>query len=298
MAFLKWIGGKSQVLHIFKDYFPDFYNINGYIEPFVGGGNIYFYIMETYGDALQGKPIYISDINNELINCYKVVRDNVDDLIVILDKHQKLHSEEHYFNIREEYPPGLNMNNTEKAAAFMYLSRACFGGLWRVNSKGKMNADFGGNLNLKVVDEDLHSYSRMLQNAKINTMSFENILKFKNIEGYFVYMDPPYYDTGQDNFAGYTKDGYHLSRRMILPKVFEELDRRGCKVMMSNSDSQAIRNMFANFNISIIQTNRHTGIQLSSITKEKLKEATRLTEAIVTNYKIFKKQKTIDEAWI
>lgn len=297
MAFLKWIGGKSQVLHIFKDYFPDFYSVNGYIEPFVGGGNVYFYIAETYGNALQGKPIYISDINRELINCYIIVRDKVDDLIIALEEHQKLHSEKHYFEVREEYPPGQNMDNVEKAAAFIYLSRACFGGLWRVNSRGKMNADFGGNLNLKVVDEDLHHYSKLLQNAKIYRMSFENILKIKNIEGYMIYLDPPYYDTGQDNFAGYSKDGYHLSKRMLLPKVFEELDKRGCKVMMSNSNSPAIRNMFSNFNIHVIQTNRHTGIQLSSITKEKLNDANRLTEVIVTNYKIPKKQKTIDDAW-
>lgn len=300
MPFLKWMGGKSQVLHIFKDYFPDFYSVKGYIEPFLGGGSVYFYVMENYGCALEGKPIFISDINKELINCYKIVRDNVDKVIPLLEEHQKLNSEEHYYDIRKKYPPGNDMTDVEKAAAFIYLSRAAFGGLWRVNSEGKMNAPFNKNPAVKIMDDNLHHYSGLLKLAKINVMSFENILKFKNIEGHFVYMDPPYADTGQGAFTGYSKDGYHTAKRDMLPKVFRELDKRGAKVMMSNADVPAIRSYFSDFNINVIKTNRQTGIQLSSITKNKIENTGKLNEVVVTNYKFGKggKQRTIDDTWI
>ena len=298
MPFLKWMGGKSQVLHIFKDYFPDFYNVKGYIEPFIGGGSVYFYIMENYKGALEGKPILISDINKELINCYKVVRDNVDDVIPLLEKHQKLNCEEYYYRVREIYPPGDDMNVIEKAAAFIYLSRAAFGGLWRVNSEGKMNAPFNKNPAVKIMDDDLYQYSGLLKLAKINVMSFENVLKFKSIEGYFVYLDPPYADTGQGAFTGYSKDGYHAAKRDMLPKVFKELDKRGAKVMMSNADVPAMRSYFSDFYINVIKTNRQTGIQLSSITKDKIDNTGKLNEVVVTNYRPVKKQITIDEAWI
>lgn len=300
MPFLKWMGGKSQVLHIFKDYFPDFYSVKGYIEPFIGGASVYFYVMENYRCALEGKPVYISDINKELINCYRVVRDNVDNVIPLLEEHQKLNSEEHYYEIRKEYPPGNDMTEVEKAASFIYLSRAAFGGLWRVNSDGKMNAPFNKNPAIKIMDDDLYQYSGLLKLAKINVMSFENILRFKNIDGYFVYMDPPYADTGQGAFTGYSKDGYHAAKRDLLPKVFKELDKRGAKIMMSNADVPAMRSNFSNFNINVIKTNRQTGIQLSSITKDKIEKTNKLNEVVVTNYKFVKgdKQKVIDDAWI
>lgn len=189
MPFLKWMGGKSQVLHIFKDYFPDFYGVKGYIEPFMGGGSVYFYIMENFRGALEGKPIFVSDINKELINCYKVVRDNVDKVIPLLEEHQKLNSEEYYYEIRKKYPPGNDMTDIEKAAAFIYLSRAAFGGLWRVNSEGKMNAPFNKNPAIKIMDDGLYDYSRLLKPANINVMSFENILKINkgDLKDWFVY---------------------------------------------------------------------------------------------------------------
>lgn len=193
MSFLKWMGGKSQVLHIFKDYFPEFNNIKGYIEPFIGGANVYFYIMENWGGKLQGKPIFISDVNKELINCYRSVRNSVDKMIPLLEEHQRLNSEKHYYDVRKEYPPGKNMTNVEKAAAFIYLSRSAFGGLWRVNSQGKMNAPFNKNPNIKIIDRELKAelfnYAGLLKHAHINVMSFENILKINDgdLEGYFVY---------------------------------------------------------------------------------------------------------------
>jgi DNA adenine methylase len=298
------MGGKSQVLHIFKDYFPEFDNIKGYIEPFIGGANVYFYIMKHWGGKLQGKPIFISDINKELINCYRSVRNSVDKMIPLLEEHQRLNSEKHYYDVRKEYPPGKNMTNVEKAAAFIYLSRSAFGGLWRVNSQGKMNAPFNKNPNIKIIDRELKAelfnYAGMLKHAHINKMSFENIVNINggNLKGYFIYMDPPYAAKADINaFTGYSKDGYSASNRDLLPKVFKELDKRGAKVMMSNADVPAMRSTFSDFNIHVIQTNRQTGIQLSSITKEKMANTDKLNEVVITNYEFIsgKKQKTIDD---
>lgn len=257
MSFLRWMGGKSQVIHLFKDYFPDIDNCAGYIEPFVGGANVFFYIKENYN--LKDKPVYISDINGELINCLRCVRDNVEDIIPLLEKHEKLNNEkgeEHYYDIRNKYPPGYGMTDVEKAAAFIYLSNACFGGMWRVNSDGKMNTSFGRNLALKLVDKDnykdkdnnkdFYHYSKLLKDTKIVVANFTKILQLKNIEGYFSYFDPPYYSVGNNPLVskGYSKDGYNFSNREMLPRVFKELDTRGCKVMMSNADVPIVRHYF------------------------------------------------------
>jgi len=297
------MGGKSQVLHIFKDYFPDFANINGYIEPFLGGANVYFYVMENWKAKLEGKPIYISDVNKELINCYRCVRNSVNKVIPLLEEHQKLNSEKHYYDVRNEYPPGDKMTDVEKAAAFIYLSRAAFGGLWRVNSQGKMNAPFNKNPNINIMNRELgnelRNYSVLLKQAEIKLSSFENILTINggNLKGWFCYLDPPYFDIGNNAFTGYSKDGYSVANRLNLPKVFKELDKKGCKVMMSNSDASVIYRDFKDFNIHNITTNRTTGIQLSSITKEKMGDAKKLKEVVVINYKINDKQRTMDNSW-
>lgn len=306
MGLIKWLGGKSQVLHIFKDYFPNFRNVKGYIEPFIGGGNVFFYIMENYGGDLEGKPVYISDINPELINLYKIVRDSADKLVPLLDVHEKKNcdiGEDHYYRVRSLYPPGNGMTYVEKAAAFIYLSKAAFGGMWRVNSDGKMNTSYGGNRQLKLYDNSLLSYSGMLKGVNINNYSFEKVLEINggDLKDWFTYMDPPYYSVGNSgsvgSFQGYSGDGYHLTKKTMLPRVFKDLDKLGCKVMMSNSDVPIVRKEFKDYNISVIQTNRMEGVQLSGITKEKIDNAERLTEVVVTNYKVTKKQKTIGELW-
>lgn len=295
MSFLKWMGGKSQVVKLFKQFFPDIDNCKGYLEPFLGGANVFFFIKENY--SLTGKPVYISDINGELINCYKCVRDNVEKIIPLLEEHQRLHSKKHYYEIRNKYPPGNDMTNVEKAAAFIYLSKSCFGGMWRVNSDGKMNTSFGRNLDLKIVDDDLYHYSKLLKDTKIIHASFDKILQLKDIEGYFCYFDPPYHSVGNNPLVskGYSKDGYNFSNREMLPMVFKELDKRGCKVMMSNADVPVIRQYFGKYNIHIIQTNRLKNVQLDTITKDKLGDAEKLTEVVITNYKQIRKQQTMDD---
>ncbi len=188
MTFIRWRGGKVNLIPQLSELFPDIYSINGYIEPFIGGGSVFFFLMENYGGALDKKPIYLSDINPELINCYRVVRDKVNELISLLEKHQKSNNEKYFYSIRDVYPPGNGLNNIEKASMFIYLCNTCFGGEWRVNSEGKFNKAYGGQDNARVYNgKELLEYSKLLKGVKLNVMSFENIVNIKNIGGYFVY---------------------------------------------------------------------------------------------------------------
>lgn len=301
MAFLRWIGGKVNLISQLSELLPNMNSINGYIEPFIGGGSVFFYVMKNFGLSLEGKHIYLSDINNELINCYRVVRDNVEELIPLLEKHQNMHDEEYYNNIRNIYPPGNGFNSIEQAAMFIYLNKTCYGGVWRVNSDGKFNMPIGNKEKVDIFDNrELMECSSLLKGTKLNTMSFENILKIKNVNNYFVYMDPPYYGISggqKEDFARYTKDRFHLTKRLMIPKVFKELDKSGCKVMMSNSYSPIISQEFKDFNIKILDTHRMKGTVLAKTTKEDMENAEKLQEVVVMNYKEIKKQKDIFEAW-
>lgn len=299
MAFLRWIGGKVNLISQLSELFPNINSANGYIEPFLGGGSVFFYIMRNFRCSLERKPIYLSDINSELINCYKVVRDGVDELIPLLEEYQNAHNEEYYNEIRSIYPPGDGFNSVEQAAMFIYLDKTCYGGVWRVNSNGRFNMPIGSKEKVDIFDHnELIECSHLLKGVHLNAMSFENILKIKDINNYFVYMDPPYYGiSNKEDFARYSKDRFHLSKKTMIPKVFKELDKLGCKVMMSNSYSSIIEKEFKNFNIKILDTRRVKGTTLAKTTKYDMENAEKLQEVVVTNYKEIKRQTDILEVW-
>lgn len=305
MPFLKWIGGKVNLLSTLDELFPNMTSIDGYVEAFLGGGSVFFYIKENYGASLENKPIYLSDVNSELINAYKVVRDDVEDLIPLLQKHEDNHDEEYYYKIRGIYPPGNKLNSVEKAACFIYLNRTCFNGLWRVNSEGKNNVAIGYyKRKVPIYDKrELLKCSSMLKDARLNVMSYENIIRIKNIKNYFIYLDPPYLqvDDRNNNFTGYSSDAFHLSRKVMLPKIFKELDKLGCKVMLSNSHAPVIKKEYKDFNILIVDTKRSantfggvTSIDRKSQWDEKRES---IGEVVITNYTPNKKQKTIENSW-
>lgn len=292
MTFLKWVGGKTQLLPEFGELFPSMSTINGYIEPFIGGGSVFFHLRSTYSDILSGKDIYLSDINSELINCYKVVRDDVYRLMEKLKELQDRHCEEHYYKIRDMYPPGNGLSNLEKAACFIYLNKTGFNGLWRVNSQGKNNVHIGTKEKIEIFEANrLLEDSKLLQGVYINVMSFENILKMPcmKLNNLFIYLDPPYMDIGKNNFTRYTKDGFHLTKRSGLSYVFKELDKMGHKVMMSNSDARNLRVEYSNYNIDIVKAKR--------IINSKGDNRGEVNEVVITNYKHIARQKTIDDAW-
>lgn len=298
MTFIRWRGGKVNLIPQLNELFPDMYSTKGYIEPFIGGGSVFFFLMKNYDGALKDKPIYLSDINPELINCYRVVRDKVNELISLLEKHQVSNNEKYFYSIRNIYPPGNGLSNIEKASMFIYLCNTCFGGEWRINSEGKFNKAYGGQDNTRVYDDkELFECSKLLKNVKLNVMSFENIVNIKNLEGFFVYMDPPYFDIGNNNYTQYSKDGFHLSKRVLIRPIFYKLDELGCKIMMSNSSKLYLEKEFKGYNIIRLKTKRMRGVALDRVTKDKIEEAERLEEMVVMNYVHVKKQKSIDEAW-
>lgn len=283
MTFIRWRGGKVNLIPQLSELFPDIYSINGYIEPFIGGGSVFFFLAKNYGGALDKKPVYLSDINAELINCYRVVRDKVNELIFSLEKHQKYNNEKYFYSIRDIYPPGNGLSDIEKASMFIYLCNTCFGGEWRVNSEGKFNKAYGGQDDARVYDDkELLEYSKLLKGVKLNVMSFENIVKIKNINNFFVYMDPPYFNIGDKfdignkkikNFTQYSQDGFHLSKRVLIRPTFQKLDELGCKIMMSNSSKTYLDKEFKGYNIIRLQTKRMRGVALDKVTKDKIGRA-------------------------
>lgn len=264
---VKWVGGKRQLMFELLKNIPKDYN--RYFEPFIGGGALFF--------ELQPDNAYISDMNEELINLYKVVRDNVDELIEDLQKHDI--SKEYFMEIRnidrtDEYQ---NWSDVKKASRFIYLNRTCFNGMYRVNSQGQFNVPFGHYKNPRIVDENnLINCSNLLQKTEIQHADFSEILK-KVKKGDFVYFDPPYVPLSEtSSFTSYTKDGFDLDMQFKLRDVCDELDSMGVKFLLSNSDTQFVNELYENYNIKKVFASRQINANADGRGK--------ITEVLVRNY--------------
>ena len=250
--FVKWAGGKTQLIEQFIPLFPK--KFNRYLEPFVGGGAVAFYILQKF----KPKEVFLSDINEELINAFNIIKTDVDRLIVELKKHKKYHSADYnsyFYEIRKVAPKDLP--ELERAARFIYLNRTCFNGLYRVNSSGQFNVPIGSYKNPDVIQEEkLKKISKLLQNVTIKVMSFEKVLNLAQKED-FIYFDPPYYPLKRGkSFTTYTKDNFLEKEQKLLANVFKKLDQRGCSVMLSNSDTEFIKELYPNYDISIVKARR------------------------------------------
>lgn len=270
--FVKWAGGKGQLLEQFKPLFPK--KFNRYLEPFVGSGAVFFYIIQKF----KPKEIIISDVNEELINTYEIVKTDVERLIIELKQHKEYHMAEgkkYYLTIRATNPNDLP--TLERAARFIYLNKTCFNGLYRVNSKGKFNVPMGAYKNPDIVQEDkLRLVSKLLKNVTIKVMSFEKVLNFAK-KGDFIYFDPPYYPLkNKKSFTTYTKDSFMEKEQESLSNVFKKLDKKGCSVMLSNSDTKFIKDLYPNYNIHLVQATRMINCNGSKRGK--------INEVVVTNY--------------
>lgn len=245
--FLKWAGGKSQLLEQFKPLFPKEGTYKRYIEPFIGGGAVFFY--------LEPKDAIISDLNKDLIEAYKVVKSHPKELIELLKKYEKKHSKEFYLKIREEYNAD-KLDKISKSAHLIYLNKACFNGLYRVNSKGGFNVPFGQHKKFSVNEAGILATSKILKKTKIEHTDFTQVLKNAK-KGDFVYFDPPYYplNTGS-NFTTYTKESFLEKEQEKLMKTFEKLDDRGCILMLSNSDTPFIRKLYKKWHITKVIAKR------------------------------------------
>jgi len=244
--FVKWAGGKNQLIYQYSAFFPPRYN--RYIEPFVGGGAVFFY--------LRPQKAILSDLNRDLINCYEIIKKGVNNLISILGKYQFRHSKNFYCEVRNDYNAQI-LNKIERAAAFIYLNKTGFNGLYRVNSKGEFNVPFGGYKNPSIFDKNnLFAVSKLLKNVELCTMSFERVLDHAKA-GDFIYLDPPYYPLNKTSkFTSYTKDAFLEEEQEKLAEVFRQLDKRGCKVMLSNSDTKFIKKLYKGFRRETVKANR------------------------------------------
>lgn len=246
--FLKWAGGKRQVLSQMDDYFPN--EFNRYIEPFLGGGAVFFYL-------LPSEAILI-DINPELINTYKIIQEDVVALISSLKKHEN--EKKYYYKMRNidrnpnEFSKWVDV---EKASRTIFLNRCCYNGLHRVNSKGEFNVPFGKYKNPKFCDEEnLLAVNKALKNVRLIYGGFERCLDFAE-KGDFIYFDPPYHPLSEtSSFTSYTKYNFGRETQIKLSEVFRILDQRGCYLMLSNSYNKFILDLYKDYKIITLKAKR------------------------------------------
>jgi DNA adenine methylase len=250
---LKWAGGKRQLAAKILELIPSYEGT--YYEPFFGGGAIFFY--------QAPKVAVLNDINSEIVNLYNIFFNNhllkeFTDLLLI---HQENHSKEYYFKIREmdRGPDFKNFDKVIKAARIMYLNKACFNGLYRVNSSGYFNVPFNGNKKVNLVQsENFIEISDFFQRNKIQFLSsdFEVVLKDTN-KGDFVYLDPPY-DVLRDkqSFTTYAKEVFGEAEQIRLANTCKQLHLKGVKWLLSNHNTPLINSLFSDFSIQIVKAKR------------------------------------------
>lgn len=252
--FVKWAGGKRQLIPILNENLPK--SFGTYYEPFLGGGALLFHILTER----DGQKCSISDLNSDLVLAYTTIRNRIDELISSLKSHEKNYqknSKSYYYLIRESNP----RSEIEKTSRLLFLNRTCFNGLYRVNSKGKFNVPLGRYTNPNIVNEDnLRSVSDILQSSKVSIKcrDFEAVLRDAK-KGDLVYFDPPYQPVSETaNFTSYTNRDFTIDDLDRLAKLCKKLDSKGCKVMLSNSDSKEVEDVFSgkSWKVNKIQANR------------------------------------------
>lgn len=270
--FVKWAGGKRQIIDKLKRYVPD--EFDTYYEPFIGGGALLF--------ELSPRRAVINDSNEELMNVYSVLCDEekFKKMCSVLNHYEKEHCEEFYYDIRnkDRNKNAYNrLSDYTRAARTIYLNKACFNGLYRVNSKNEFNVPFGKKERVNTYDGgNLITVSNYLTMNDVEILSVDFEQSVKNAKkGDFIYFDPPY-DSETSTFNSYTEDGFGKDEQIRLAKVFKELDSRGCYVMLSNHNTSLINDLYKNFNIHVIEAKRN----INSNGKKRGK----VKEVIITNF--------------
>lgn len=251
--FLKWAGGKRQLLPVLSQYVPVRYN--RYYEPFVGAGALFF--------QQQPKAGLINDINWELFNCYRVIRDYPESLIERCQYHAANHSKEYYYYYRnldrDPYYFSDNQDLVGIAARTIYLNKTCFNGLYRVNKKGQFNTPYGKYKDPKVINSELileiSSYLRN-NDIEITCRDFERAVADVS-KGDFVYIDPPYYPlTETSNFTSYSSEGFDKKDQERLKQVCDYLRDEDCSILISNSNTSFIRGLYSDYEMEAIEASR------------------------------------------
>lgn len=249
--FLKWVGGKRQLMPSIVANLPENIKDYKYIEPFIGGGAVFF--------NLQPKNAIINDFNEELINVYLVIKNNLEELIKDLKKHKN--EAEYYYSIRSLDRNGklTKLTAVQRASRIIFLNKTCFNGLYRVNSSGEFNTPFGRYVNPNIVNEPtLKAVNKYLNsnNIEIKSGDYSNILKKAN-QKCFVYLDPPYHPISESsNFTGYIQGGWNKVDQINLKTVCDELNKKGVKFLLSNSSTAFIKDLYKDYKITIVNANR------------------------------------------
>ncbi len=249
--FLKWVGGKRQLLPKIVEHLPKNIRELRYFEPFIGGGAVLFH--------LQPENAVINDFNKELINVYNVVKDNLDDLIVDLKKHKN--TSEYFYQIRglDRTDEFLSLSEVQRASRIIYLNKTCFNGLYRVNNAGEFNAPFGRYKNPNIVNEPtLKAVNKFLNknNISINNGDYSDILETAD-ENSFIYLDPPYHPISENsNFTGYVQGGWDMFDQIRLREVCDTLNEKGAKFLLSNSSSPFIKDQYEKYKITTVKAIR------------------------------------------
>ena len=250
---------------------------NKFFEPFLGGGALTFALGNQLGDLyVPGRNLHLNDSNPDLVNTYKVVRDEVGSLISELKKFQKLNNPDAFYEIRGT----IYTDEIQQAARFIYLNKTCFNGLWRVNSKGRFNVPFGGYKNPNILDiPNLELCSDRLKNSKISHSNFTKAVA-KASKGDVVYFDPPYIPlTKTAAFSQYAKEDFGLRDQELLAETVKELSSRGVRVLLSNSDTPLTREIFGD-HLKLRQVLVARNISANAATRKSVHEV------IGTNYRV------------
>lgn len=252
--FVKWAGGKRQLIPVLNENLPK--SFGTYFEPFLGGGALLFHILTER----HGQRCSVSDLNSDLILTYTTIRNRIDELISSLKNHEKNYhkdSKQYYYSVRDSNP----RNEIEKTSKLIFLNRTCFNGLYRVNSKGKFNVPLGRYSNPNIVNEEnLRLVSQVLQSTRVSIKcrDFEAVLDDAK-KGDLVYFDPPYQPVSSTaNFTSYTNKDFTEKDLYRLAQICSKLNSKGCKVILSNSDSKQVSDMFKDktWKIKKIEANR------------------------------------------
>jgi DNA adenine methylase len=247
--FLKWVGGKRQIMPAIVEHLPR--NIKNYIEPFIGGGAVLFHLQ-------PGKAI-VNDSNSELINVYRVIKNDLESLILDLQKHKN--ESGYFYEIRgiDRIKEFKNLTDVERASRVIYLNKTCFNGLYRVNSSGEFNSPFGKYKNPNIVNEPTLravNYYLNSNNIQLRNVDYSDILQEAD-KNSFVYLDPPYHPLSESsNFTGYVQGGWDIHDQTRLKEACDQLTKRGIKFLQSNSSSDFIKEQYVEYSINIIKANR------------------------------------------
>lgn len=249
--FLKWVGGKRQLMPSIVEHLPENIKEYKYIEPFIGGGAVLF--------NLQPKNAIINDYNEELINVYQVIKNNLDELITDLKKHKN--EADYFYSIRslDRNDEFKKLTTVQRASRIIFLNKTCFNGLYRVNNAGEFNSPFGRYKNPNIVNEPtLKAVNKFLNsnNIDIKCGDYSEVLKQAD-KKCFVYLDPPYHPISESsNFTGYVQGGWNMYDQIDLKTACDELNKKGVKFLLSNSSAEFIKDLYKDYKITIVKANR------------------------------------------